>query len=211
MTKDIQHNNDRRIIHGSGLITDHDVYLFKEGNHFKLYDKLGAHPAVLHGEPGVHFAVWAPNAESVAVIGDFNGWNRDTHKLGVRWDSSGIWEGFIPGLEKGALYKYFIVSRNNHFRVEKNDPFAIHMENPPKTASIVWDLDYSWRDEKWMQGRHENNALSSPMSIYEIHLGSWRRIVEQNNRYFSYRELAEHLVKYVREMGFTHVEFLARM
>ncbi len=207
----MNHSNDNRVIHGSGLVTDHDVYLFKEGSHFKLYEKFGAHPAALGGRKGTHFAIWAPNAQGVCVIGDFNGWDRQSHPLGVRWDSSGIWEGFIPGLGRGALYKYFIVSQNNHFQVEKNDPFAFYTETPPKTASVIWDLEYSWDDKKWMRERHHHNSLAGPLSVYEIHLGSWRRIVEENNRRLSYRELAHYLVNYIRDMGFTHVEFLPVM
>ena len=207
----MNHSNDNRVIHGSGLVTDHDVYLFKEGSHFKLYEKFGAHPAALGGRKGTHFAIWAPNAQGVCVIGDFNGWDRQSHPLGVRWDSSGIWEGFIPGLGRGALYKYFIVSQNNHFQVEKNDPFAFYTETPPKTASVIWDLEYLWDDKKWMRERHHHNSLAGPLSVYEIHLGSWRRIVEENNRRLSYRELAHYLVNYIRDMGFTHVEFLPVM
>lgn len=193
------------------FVTDHDIYLFKEGNHFQLYKKLGAHLVNHKGVEGTHFAVWAPNAASVSVIGNFNGWNREAHKLSVRWDSSGIWEGFIPLLKQGELYKFYIVSRENNYCVEKKDPFAFCNEIPPKTASVVWDLDYKWNDEKWLKERQARNGHQAPISIYEVHLGSWRRKLEQENRWLSYRELAHELVDYVKEMGFTHVEFLPVM
>jgi 1,4-alpha-glucan branching enzyme len=199
------------VICGKGLLTEHDIYLFKEGTHSRLYEKLGSHPAQIDGIEGVYFAVWAPNAESVSVIGDFNGWNRESHKLGVRWDSSGIWEGFIPGVKSGALYKYHIISRYNNFSVEKRDPFAFSSEIPPKTASVVWDLKYQWGDQAWMTERRKSNALNAPMSVYEVHLGSWRRVVEENNRYLTYREMAQQLADYVKDMGFTHVELLPVM
>ena len=196
---------------GASLITDHDVYLFKEGNHFKLYEKLGSHPMTVDGKEGVYFAVWAPNAKTVSVIGNFNHWDRHKHPLKPRWDHSGIWEGFIPALKKGEMYKYFIVSHKDFYQVEKQDPFAIFNEVAPRTASVVWDLDYEWKDGQWMKERGGRNSLQAPFSIYEMHLGSWRRVVEENNRSFSYRELAEPLVKYLKEMGFTHVEFLPVM
>ena len=196
-----------------GGITDHDIYLFKEGSHFNLYDKLGAHLVTADeadGTPGVFFSVWAPNAEAVSVIGDFNGWNRDADPLTVRGDSSGIWEGFFPHLGKGTVYKYHIRSRNR-YRVDKGDPFAFFSEPPPKTASVVWDTDYAWRDEAWMRSRQKANALNAPMAIYEMHLGSWRRVPEEGNRSLTYRELAEPLANYLHEMGFTHVELLPVM
>jgi 1,4-alpha-glucan branching enzyme len=193
---------------GIDRITDLDIHLFKEGNHFKLFDKLGSHHIVADGNEGVSFAVWAPNAEKVSVIGDFNGWNRDSHPLNARWDSSGIWEGFIPGIKKGAIYKYHIQSRQNGYRVDKGDPFARHWETPPKTGSIVWDIAYEWRDDDWMKNRCKANALDGPISIYEIHPGSWRRVPEDGNRSLSYRELADVLPAYVKDMGYTHVEFM---
>lgn len=193
------------------FITEHDAYLFKEGSHFKLYEKLGAHPLVVDGVKGVHFAVWAPNAKKVSVIGSFNHWNRDAHPLNSRWDSSGIWEGFIPGVNKGDLYKFFIVSNHAFYQVEKQDPFACFNEVAPRTASIVWDLEYQWQDDSWMKRRYQHNDLNAPMSIYEMHLGSWKRVIEDNNRPLSYRELAEHLPQYLKNMNFTHVEFLPVM
>ncbi|MFH1359743.1 MAG: 1,4-alpha-glucan branching protein GlgB [Candidatus Omnitrophota bacterium] len=199
------------VIYGKSLINEHDIYLFKEGSHFELYNHLGAHVTSFDGIKGTYFAVWAPNAESVSVIGDFNGWNRDSHKLGARWDSSGIWEGFIPTIGKEQIYKYFIKSNHNGFQVEKRDPFAFYSEIPPKTASVTWDLEYSWGDEEWMKNRHKYNALNAPISVYEVHLGSWRRVIEEGNRSLTYRELAKHLVDYVKKMGFTHVEFLPVM
>jgi len=191
-------------------LTDQDIYLFKEGNHFQLYNKLGAHPMKRKEMEGTYFAVWAPNAKMVSVVGDFNYWDKYSHKLGVRWDSSGIWEGFIPGIHKGFLYKFFIES-NSGFQTEKKDPYAFIDETPPKTASVVWDLDYPWNDQEWMQNRHNNNSLQSPYSIYEIHLGSWRRMIEEGNRFLTYSELANYLVDYVKKMGFTHVELMPIM
>jgi 1,4-alpha-glucan branching enzyme len=196
-----------RVQHSS-LLTEQDIYLFKEGNHFQLYEKLGTHIIVVNGVTGTLFAVWAPNAERVSVIGDFNGWNRDSHPLSVRWDGSGIWEGFIPGLGNGAIYKYHIVSKHRNYSVDKADPFAFHAETPPKTASIVWDLNYEWRDSDWMSNRHAHNSTSGPISMYEAHAGSWRRKPEDGFRWLNYRELGEQLSEYLREMGFTHVEFL---
>ncbi|HVP91708.1 MAG TPA: hypothetical protein VMS75_10900, partial [Terriglobales bacterium] len=158
------------VVHGPSRLTDGDIYLFKEGNHFKLYDKLGAHPLTVDGRAGTQFAVWAPNAERVSVVGDFNGWAPGRHPLGPRWDASGIWEGFIPGLAKGALYKYHITSKVGGSASEKADPLGFFSEAPPRSASIVWDLDYEWGDAEWMAGRARRNGLHSPVSIYEVHL-----------------------------------------
>ena len=146
------------IRHDASRLTDGDLYLFNEGNHFHLYDKLGARRTTVDGQAGTFFSVWAPNAERVAVIGDFNGWSRTTHPLHSR-AQSGVWEGFIAGLGTGAIYKYFIQSRHHGYRVEKADPFAFHAETPPKTGSVVWDLDYHWNDHEWMTRRHQHNAL----------------------------------------------------
>ncbi len=194
--------------HDISLLTDHDIFLFKEGNHFQLYNKLGSHVLKIDGEKGTYFGVWAPNAEKVSVTGDFNGWNKESHQLMARWDSSGIWEGFIPGIESGTIYKYHIKSSKNNYTVDKGDPFAYSWERPPRTATRVWDLDYSWNDSAWMSKRHNINKLEAPYSIYEVHLGSWRRIPEKDNSYLTYRELAHQLADYVKEMGFTHVELL---
>lgn len=174
------------------LVTPHDLYLFNEGTHFRLYDKLGAHPIRSEGVEGTYFAVWAPNAEQVSVIGTFNEWAEDRHPLRLR-GQSGIWEGFIPGVGKGTLYKFHIRSRVNGYRIDKTDPFALFNEIPPKTASIVWDGEYEWRDEEWMRSRQRRNALNAPIAMYEMHLGSWRRVAEDGNRSLSYRELAETL------------------
>jgi 1,4-alpha-glucan branching enzyme len=193
---------------GVSLLTEHDIYLFKEGRHFRLYDKLGAHVHAVEDVAGVYFAVWAPNARRVAVIGDFNGWRAEAHLLFPRQDDSGIWEGFIPGVSRGARYKYHLTSRHGNYQVEKTDPFARHTEVAPRTASVVWELDYRWDDQAWMQERGRANALNAPLSIYEAHLGSWRRVPEEGNRSLSYREHASQLADYVRDMGFTHVELL---
>ena len=195
---------------GFNLLTQDDIYLFNEGSHFRLYDKMGAHPLVFDGQEGTYFAVWAPDATQVLVMGDFNRWSKTSHPLYSR-ERSGIWEGFIPGIGKGDIYKYFIVSRYNSYRVEKADPFAFHSEIPPKTASIVWDLEYHWGDQEWMTKRRRLNALDSPMAIYEVHLGSWRRVPHEGHRPLTYRELAAQLADYVQQMGFTHIEFLPVM
>ena len=196
--------------HDVTRLTGDDLFLFNEGNHFRLYEKLGSQPGEVDGVAGCHFGVWAPNAESVSVMGDFNGWNRESHPLHTR-GQSGIWEGFLPGIGCGASYKYYIVSRWNGYRVEKADPFAFHAEVSPKTASVAWDLDYSWSDHEWMQNRQARNALDAPFSIYEVHLGSWRRVPEDANRSLSYREMAQPLAEYCNQMGFTHVELLLVM
>jgi 1,4-alpha-glucan branching enzyme len=192
------------------LLTDQDLYLFNEGSHFRLYEKLGAHRVKKEGKEGTYFAVWAPDAERVFVVGSFNGWAKETHPLRPK-GSSGIWEGFFPDVDKGSLYKYHVVGRGGGYRVDKSDPFSFFNEIPPKTASIVWDLDYSWQDRGWMENRRQRNGLDKPMSIYEVHLGSWKRKPEEGNRSLSYRELASELAAYVEETGFTHVEFLPIM
>jgi 1,4-alpha-glucan branching enzyme len=192
------------------LLTEDDLYLFNEGSHFRLYRKLGAHPAEVEGAPGTYFAVWAPDAERVSVIGDFNGWDGRKHKLSPK-GSSGIWEGFLPGVERGSMYKYLVQSRYRGYRMEKIDPYAYYFEVPPRTASIVWDLEYTWGDGDWMKARAGADLHRQPVSVYEIHLGSWRRVPEDANRSLSYRELAETLPEYIRQTGFTHVEFLPVM
>ncbi|SET24805.1 1,4-alpha-glucan branching enzyme [Nitrosomonas marina] len=196
------------IKHDISLLTEGDIYLFRQGTHARLYDKLGAHQIVHKNQQGTFFAVWAPNAQSVSVIGDFNNWSADAHPLKMRSDDSGVWEGFIPGLLSGTVYKYHIVSRYHGYRVDKGDPFAFFWETPPKTASKTWDMDYEWNDADWMNNRKAVNDLDAPLSIYEMHSGSWRRLVEEDNRPLNYRELAKWLPEYVREMNFTHVEFL---
>jgi 1,4-alpha-glucan branching enzyme len=192
-------------------MTDHDIYLFKEGNHFQLHENLGSHLATHERKAGVWFRVWAPNAERVSVVGDFNGWARDANWMNPRQDHSGIWELFIPGIKQGMIYKYHIESRQNGYHVDKADPFAVHCETPPKTGSIVWPLEYTWDDGEWMKQRHKANAFDAPMSIYEMHVGSWRRVPEDQNRPLNYRELAPQLAGYAREMGYTHVELLPIM
>jgi 1,4-alpha-glucan branching enzyme len=189
------------------LLSDHDLYLFNEGSHVKLYERLGAHVRTVDGTQGTNFAVWAPDAERVFVMGGFNGWHKESHPLYSR-GSSGIWEAFIPNVRPGESYKYHVVSRYHGYQVDKADPFAFHAETPPHTASKVWQLDYEWRDREWMADRGRRNSLHAPISIYEMHFGSWRRIPEDNNRSFSYREMAPMLADYVEKTGFTHVEFL---
>lgn len=197
-------------MHIKSQLTDHDIYLFKEGNHFRIYDKLGAHIVNNGKRKGAYFAVWAPSARSVSVIGDFNGWNPTANLLGVRWDGSGIWEGFVPNVTKGALYKFHVSSKYSGYEVDKGDPFAWFWEQPPRTASIVWELHHEWHDEGWMSTRYMHNSLNKPMSIYELHLGSWWRN-EGGKGLPNYRDIAHRLVEYVLEMGFTHVELLPLM
>ncbi|RMA57302.1 1,4-alpha-glucan branching protein GlgB [Ulvibacter antarcticus] len=192
------------------FFTEFDIELFKAGKHFKLYEKMGAHPMVLDGEEGVYFAVWAPSASSVQVIGDFNFWDASQHELNVRWDASGIWEGFIPKVKKGTRYKYKITSNHNGSVSEKIDPYALFFETPPNTAGIIWDIsDYKWKDKNWMSYRKDKNDLDKPYSVYEVHIGSWQR--NSDGTFLSYTELAKKLVAYVKEMNFTHIEFMPVM
>jgi 1,4-alpha-glucan branching enzyme len=192
------------------LLTDFDVALFQSGKHFKLYEKFGSHVVTHKGVVGTYFAVWAPNAQYVSVIGNFNGWEKGSHKLFVRWDGSGIWEGFIPNVGDGETYKYFINSSSGE-DLEKSDPFALRWEEPPHTASIVTHTYYEWTDKEWMSTRIKHNALNQPYSVYEVHFGSWARGLEDPDAFLSYREMARKLVPYVKEMGFTHVEFMPLM
>jgi len=203
-------SNSETLSGRTGLLTKDDLYLFNQGRHYRLYNKLGAHLVSTDDGEGAVFAVWAPNAREVSVIGDFNGWNINAHPLELR-GKSGIWEGFIPGVRKGSLYKYHIESNYNDYKVDKADPYAFYAENPPGTASIVWNLDYNWSDQSWLVKRNNANSLKSPISIYEVHLGSWRRVPEENHRPLTYREIAPRLAEYVSRMGFTHVEFLPVM
>jgi 1,4-alpha-glucan branching enzyme len=196
--------------HDVSLLTEDDLYLFNEGNHYRLYHKLGSHVLKKPEAAGTYFAVWAPDAEQVWVTGDFNGWDKGRHPLSNR-AQSGIWEGFIPGLGAGSLYKYHVASKYGAYRVDKADPFAFSYEGPPRTASIVWDLDYAWEDGDWMARRHRANALDAPQSVYEVHLGSWRRVPEEADRFLTYRELAPLLTEHVQRLGFTHVEFMPVM
>ncbi|MEN1784845.1 MAG: 1,4-alpha-glucan branching protein GlgB [Bacteroidota bacterium] len=191
------------------LFTDFDIDLFKAGKHFRLYQKLGSHLIELDGVRGVYFAVWAPSAQSVAVIGNFNEWDTESHPLNVRWDSSGIWEGFIPGIEQGELYKYAISSHHDGHQSEKADPFARFCEQPPKTASVVWKANYDWNDDQWMGNRADHNSLDRPFSVYEVHFGSWKK--KHGWESLSYIEAATALVDYVKEMSFTHIEFMPIM
>jgi len=189
------------------LLTDNDLYLFNEGSHIRLYRHLGSHFRTENGISGVNFGVWAPDAERVSVIGGFNGWNPQSHPMQTR-GSSGIWETFVPNLQIGDTYKFHVESRHGEYRVDKADPFAFHAETAPYTGSKIWNLDYDWNDEKWMSERRAYNSYRAPMSIYEVHLGSWRRVPEDKNRSLSYREIARPLADYVHALGFTHVEFL---
>ncbi|MCJ7829839.1 MAG: 1,4-alpha-glucan branching protein GlgB [Desulfobacterales bacterium] len=189
------------------LLTEDDLYLFNEGSHFRLYRQLGAHLVSENDRRGTCFAVWAPNAASVSVTGDFNHWNRETHPQRPR-DQSGIWEGFFPEMGQGATYKYHVVSRHRAYRADKADPFGFYHQVAPETASVVWGLDYVWEDQDWMGDRKRRNAPDSPMAVYEMHLGSWMRVPEEQNRPLTYREMAPRLAAYVRRMGFTHVELL---
>ena len=192
------------------LLTDNDLYLFNEGSHYRLYDKMGAHLIESKGVQGTIFSVWAPNARNVYVIGSFNGWDHSSHPLQPR-GSSGIWEGFIPGAGKGTVYKFHIVSNQHGHRVDKADPIGLLHEKPPRTASVVWDLESSWNDADWLSKRAERNSLHAPMSVYEVHMGSWMRVPEEHNRPLTYREIAPRLAEYTSKLGFTHVQFLPIM
>ena len=186
-------------------LSGHDQYLFREGTHARLYEKLGAHPA----EDGTRFAVWAPNAGSVSVVGDFNGWDPQRHPM--RGSDSGVWYADVPSAKPGSIYKYHIVSRDGRYRVDKADPYAFRSELAPKTGSVVWQLGYEWHDADWMRSRGRANALDAPCCIYEMHLGSWRRDPSDPKRLLSYREIAPQLAEYMKHLGFTHVELMPVM
>jgi 1,4-alpha-glucan branching enzyme len=199
-------------------LTEEDLYLFNEGRHFRLHDKLGAHPMAVGGEPGVHFAAWAPGASAVSVVGDFNGWRGGAHPLAPSprgGGHSGVWQGFLPGLGHGDLYKLHVVSAASDHRVDKADPFAFRSEVPPRTGSIVWSFEgegrHEWGDGEWMAGRGARNGIDAPISIYEVHLGSWRRVPEEDGRSLGYREIAPLLADHAASHGFTHVELLPVM
>jgi 1,4-alpha-glucan branching enzyme len=197
------------IRHDVSLLTEDDLHLFNEGRHYQAYAKLGAHPHRAEGVAGTCYATWAPNAHLVSVVGDFNGWQPGAHPLAPR-GQSGIWEGFVPGVGKGEIYKFHIESRHHAYRADKADPYGFRHEVPPQTGSVVWDLDYQWGDDEWMDARRARNSLDAPISIYEVHLGSWRRNVEED-RPLTYRELAEPLAEHVNRSGFSHVELMPVM
>ena len=198
-----------KMYYNLSTLSQMDIYLFKQGSYTKMYEKFGAHPMTHKGKKGVHFAVWAPNAKSVCVRGDFNDYKIDAHPLQLRSDDSGIWEGFIEDIAIGLTYKYHIVSLFHNIVHEKSDPFAFYSEVAPKSASRIYELDnYKWNDKKWMEKRYKNNACDSPISVYEMHVGSWRRNPLEDNRYLTYKELALELVPYLKEMNYTHVEFM---
>src|SRR5690625_5093555 len=181
------------------------IHLLAEGEHYRLYDKLGAHPLPDQTD-AVHFAVWAPNAAEVTVSGDFNDWHSAANHLQQFHPGSGVWEGSVTGADIGQRYKYRIVSQYAGYTVEKADPFVFHAELEPRTASIIWELDFEWQDADWLKDRGRHQALAAPMSVYEVHLGSWRR--GENNSYLDYRSLAHELADYCLDMGFTHVELM---
>lgn len=192
------------------LFSDFDIALFKAGKHYQLYNKFGAHQVEHLGKTGTYFAVWAPNAKYVSVVGNFNSWNRHSHAMHVRWDDSGIWEVFLPDVGTGECYKYFIESQNG-YQVEKGDPYAYSWETPPLTATLTANINYTWADEAWIGKRQSSDALKKPLSIYEVHLGSWKRVVETEPRFMTYREMAVELTAYCKQLNFTHVEFMPVM
>ncbi|HHS96123.1 MAG TPA: 1,4-alpha-glucan branching protein GlgB, partial [Phaeodactylibacter sp.] len=192
------------------LFTDFDIDLFKSGKHFRLYEKLGSHFMEMEGVQGTYFAVWAPTARSVSVMGHFNGWNRESHPLSPRWDGSGIWEGFVAGVGQWEVYKYSVVAYNGAV-LDKGDPFARHWETRPATGSKVYTSNYKWKDNAWMNRRKQSAGKAKPYAVYEVHLASWRRKWEEGNRSLSYREMADEMVAYVADMGFTHVELMPVM
>jgi 1,4-alpha-glucan branching enzyme len=206
----IAQKQDDAVRHDVTRLGEQDLYLFNEGSHLRLHEKLGAHLMEVDGVQGTYFAVWAPNAERVSVVGDWNGWDRARHPLRAK-GSSGIWEGWIAQVNAGALYKFHIQSRHHGHKVDKADPFGRQHEVPPRTASVVTESAYAWNDGEWMATRKDKNGLDAPFCVYEVHLGSWRRVPEEGGRSLTYREVAPLLAEYVAGMGFTHVELLPLM
>ncbi len=190
------------------LLNEEDIVNFQNGTNYSLYEKFGSTALEINGTKGTYFCVWAPSAKFVFVTGNFNDWNKLSHPLTARWDNSGIWEGFIPGIDSGEIYKYHVVGPGGRI-MDKGDPFAHFWELKPLTASITWDLHYEWQDAEWMKSREKHNALNAPWSVYEVHLASWQRPdPDDEDRYLTYDDMVEKLVPYVKEMGFTHVEFM---
>jgi 1,4-alpha-glucan branching enzyme len=210
MTKTATYTPAARPRYDVSVLTDQDLYLFNEGNHYRMHDKLGAHIIRDGEQQGTCFGVWAPNAREVSLMGSFNSWDPHAHPLRAR-GSSGIWEGFVPGVGQGALYKFHINSHHHGHVGDKADPFGVFHEKPPRTASVVWDLTYDWNDQGWMEKRKEKASMQAPISIYEVHLGSWMRVPEEHNRPLTYREMAPRLADYCNRMYFTHVELLPVM
>ncbi|HYC27655.1 MAG TPA: 1,4-alpha-glucan branching protein GlgB, partial [Chitinophagaceae bacterium] len=208
---------DRNFVDSSGLVWnysilyDDDIITFQNGTNYSLYKKFGSKKIKVLGKEGYHFTVWAPNATKITVIGTFNNWNLESHPLQPRWDKSGVWEGFIPGVKKGDIYKYRITGFNGTV-TEKGDPLGNYWEVRPRTSTIAWEFDYEWNDAEWMASRKSHNALDAPWSVYELHLASWMRPDPSNEEsYNDYYQIAERLVPYVKEMGFTHVELMPVM
>ena len=189
------------------MLSDFDLHLIGEGNHYKKYEKLGSHVMEVNGIKGVHFAVWAPNAKRASVVGNFNNWDGRRHQMRVL-GSSGVWEIFVPGLDEGEVYKFEIKSKSGEIFL-KADPYAFYFEARPKSASVVYDINrYGWNDSEWLEMRSGKNWFESPVSVYEVHLGSWMRVPEEENRFLTYRELADKLIGYVKELGYTHIELM---
>ena len=209
-----QHPDQNQAI--PSLFSDFDLYLFGQGKNYRIYDKMGAHPRVVNGSAGVNFAVWAPSAQAISVIGDFNSWDRSAAPMQLRHSELGVWECFVPNISVGTLYKYAIYSRYNNYSVDKTDPYGFAAELRPQTASIVTDIHHhTWQDSSWMQQREERQRVNAPVSVYEVHLGSWRHVperhkpdAEEEDRFMTYRELAPVLTEYVKDMGFTHIELM---
>ena len=209
--EDIHFVDSTKPVWNYSLFNEEDITNYKNGTHYSLYNKFGSHAVKVLNTNGFYFSVWAPNATAVSVIGNFNNWDKNTHPLFVRLDSSGIWEGFIPNISQGTEYKYHIIGFQG-VELDKGDPYANYWEQRPNTASKTWELRDDWKDEKWMAKRKKNNSLKSPWSIYEVHLASWMRPDKNDEeRYNSYKEIAARLVPYVKEMGFTHVELMPVM
>jgi 1,4-alpha-glucan branching enzyme len=187
--------------------SNQDLFLYNEGNFLRGYEKFGAHPTVVGDIPGTHFAVWAPSARYVSVVGDFNNWDEGRHPLTPQ-GSSGIWGGFVPGAKKGQCYKYHIATPHDGFSVDKADPYGLLCEIPPKSASVIWDTKYDWNDTKYMKSRKAKQTQDAPVSIYEVHLGSWMRSDSPPFHSLSYRDVAPKLAEHVKKCGFTHVELL---
>ena len=200
-----------KLVWNYSLLTEEDVKNYQQGTHYSLYKKFGSHSIEVNGQWGMYFCVWAPNATSLSVIGNFNHWKKREYELYPRWDNSGIWEGFIPGFKLGEAYKYHIVGYHGR-ETDKGDPFANFWEKRPQTATITWDMHFEWKDDAWMKKRKKHNALDAPWSVYEVHLASWMRPHKHNEEtYNSYDQIRERLVPYVKEMGFTHVELMPVM